>query len=233
MAIGLSSRRRVLGSAGVLIGAGLLSGAPSIAREAPKKKGADVDVTPPEDLMREHGVLDRVLLIYEAGIRRLGDGEDMDPAVFTQSAEIIRDFIENYHEKSEEEYLFPRFRNAGRMVPLVDVLQAQHVAGRKLTERILAAAPASHRERAQREAMTGAMQSFTRMYRPHAAREDTDLFPTLRSLVTTQEFEDLADTFERKELALFGANGFEKFAKRVAEIETQIGIHDLDKFTPQ
>ena len=233
MASDLSGRRRVLGSAGFLIGAGLLSGAPAIARETLRKKGADADVTPPEDLMREHGILDRVLLIYEAGVRRLGDGEEMDPAVFTQSAEIVRDFIENYHEKSEEEHLFPRFRKAGRMVPLVDVLETQHLAGRKLTERILAAAPTSHRERAQREAMTGAMQSFIRMYRPHAAREDTDLFPTLRSLVTTQEFEDMADAFEKKEHELFGADGFEKFTKRVAEIETQIGIHDLDKFTPQ
>src|SRR5258708_19854455 len=136
--------------------------------------------------MRGHGVPGRVLLIYEAGIRRLGDGEDMDPAVFTQSAEIIRDFIENYHEKSEEEYLFPRFRNAGRMVPLVDVLQAQHVAGRKLTERILAAAPASHRERTQRAPMTGAMQSFTRMYRPHPPPQHTPPFPTPPTLSTTQ-----------------------------------------------
>jgi len=50
-------------------------------------------VTPPEDLMREHGVLDRVLLVYEAVIRRFGAGEDFDPTVLTDSATIVRDFI--------------------------------------------------------------------------------------------------------------------------------------------
>jgi hypothetical protein len=30
----------------------------------------EVPVTPPEDLMREHGVLKRILLIYREGIRR-------------------------------------------------------------------------------------------------------------------------------------------------------------------
>ena len=58
--------------------------------------------------MREHGVLDRVLLIYEAAMRKFSEGEDFDPDILTNSAQIVRDFIENYHEKSEEEAVFPR-----------------------------------------------------------------------------------------------------------------------------
>ena len=92
---------------------GLVLATPVIARET-KKKGEDEAISPPEDLMREHAILDRVLLIYEAGIRRMGQGEDIDPAVFTQSATIVRDFIHDYHEKSEEELIFPRFKTAGR-----------------------------------------------------------------------------------------------------------------------
>jgi hypothetical protein len=70
--------------------------------------------------MREHGVLDRLLLIYEAGTRKFASNEDFDPAIITGSAEIVRDFIGNSHEKSEEEAVFPRFRKVGKMVPLVD-----------------------------------------------------------------------------------------------------------------
>jgi hypothetical protein len=79
-------------------------------------------VTPPEDLMREHGVLDRVLLIYKAGMRKLAANEDFDHSVMIASAEIVRDFIENYHETS-------RFMNANQMVNLVNTLLEQHVAG--------------------------------------------------------------------------------------------------------
>jgi len=78
-----------------------------------EKRGAQAEeVTPPEDLMRAHGVLDRVLLIYDAAIRRLSANEDFDPAVISDSAKLVQDFIENYHEKSEEDFLFPRFRKA-------------------------------------------------------------------------------------------------------------------------
>ena len=47
-------------------------------------KEQEGEVTPPEDLMREHGVLDRILLIYDAGLRKFADGQDFDPAVLTE-----------------------------------------------------------------------------------------------------------------------------------------------------
>ena len=54
-------------SAAALTGVGLLHGA-----EAEKKSDEkEAEVGPPEDLMREHGVLKRVLLIYDEVLRRL------------------------------------------------------------------------------------------------------------------------------------------------------------------
>ena len=89
--------------------------------EVKSKEGGE-EVTPPEDLMREHGFLDRVMLIYEAVIAKFGSGEDFDSAVLTDSATIVREFIEDYHEKLEENYVFPRFKQAGQMVELVNTL---------------------------------------------------------------------------------------------------------------
>ena len=230
----LNSRRHLLvGAAGSL----LLSAsafADSRRQATPKKKTAEsIPVTATEDLMREHGVLQRILLVYEAGSRRISQGEDIDPVVFSQAAETMRDFIHDYHEKSEEEHVFPRFKKAGRMVELVDVLMVQHTAGRKLTERILQAAEASRGNKEQRTAMTDAMQATITLYRPHAAREDTNIFPTLRSLMTPNEFEELGETLEKAEVAKFGSDGFEKMAKRVEQIEKRIGTDDLAQVTPK
>ena len=193
----------------------------------------DQEVTPAEDLMREHGVLDRVLLLYEAQIRKCSSSTDFDPALITQSAEIIRDFINNYHEKSEEERVFPRFKKAGKMTDLVDILLRQHEAGRKATERILTLAPTSRNNADDRKQLVGAMQSFITMYRPHAAREDTDLFPKLKDVVSSNEYDAMAEDFEKKEHELFGEDGFEKMAAHVAQLEQQMGIHDLNQFIPR
>lgn len=230
-------QKRKLIEATVVVGAAVAGGliAPSVNAAEHKQKSAGGDegqVTPPEDLMREHGVLDRLLLVYEAGLRKISSNEDFDIAVISDTAGIVRDFIENYHEKSEEEAVFPRFKKAGKMVPLVDTLLAQHQAGRRVTQAILQAAPGSRKDGDERKRLVASIQSFITMYRPHAAREDTDLFPLLRGLVSAHEYDAMAEDFEKKEHQLFGSDGFEMMAKRVAGLEQQIGIYDLAQFTP-
>jgi hemerythrin-like domain-containing protein len=203
------------------------------ARAKEKRSEKEAEVTPPEDLMREHGVLDRLLLIYEAGLRKFDVKEDFDPALLTGAAQIVRDFIENYHEESEEQAVFPRFKKAGKLVPLVDTLLVQHKAGRKVTETILQSAPGSRHDGDDRRRLVPAIQSFIAMYRPHAAREDTELFPLLRGIVSAHEYDAMAEDFERKEHQKFGGDGFEMMVHRVAGLEQTIGINDLAQFTPK
>src|SRR5215831_16737063 len=110
---------------------------------AKKKKEEEEEVSTNEDLMREHGVLNRILLIYDESIRRIQSNDKnarFDPDVVTKSAGLIKKFIEDYHEKLEEDHLFPRFEKAGKHLDLVKTLRAQHAAGRTVTDRILASA---------------------------------------------------------------------------------------------
>jgi hemerythrin-like domain-containing protein len=192
------------------------------------------EVSPAEDLMREHGVLDRILLIYGEVLIRLHEGQTFPPEVLTSGADLVRRFIEDYHEKLEEEYLFPRFEKAGKLVELVQVLRQQHQAGRRLTETIKNRAPAAIRKNAdEQKAVVEAIHGFIRLYRPHAAREDTVLFPAFRSLVSAQEYDALGEEFEDKEHVLFGDDGFAKIVAEVAKLEQTLGIYDLAQFTPQ
>jgi len=131
-----STRRRFLGLAlGTGAAAGLLvsGSASAVPAEPEPKKKEEEEVAPGEDLMREHGVLKRVLLVYGEAIRRIDARADLPPEPIADAARIIHDFIEEYHEKLEEDQLFPRFRKANRLVELVDVLDQQHKAGRKVT----------------------------------------------------------------------------------------------------
>jgi hemerythrin-like domain-containing protein len=195
-------------------------------------KGAkEEDVSPAEDLMREHGVLNRILLVYEECGRRLDDATALD--ALAAAAGIIKRFVEDYHEKLEEDFLFPRFEKAGKHVELVATLRRQHQAGRRLTEQILRRANRSAAQDAAAKKELGvAMQAFVRMYRPHESREDTVLFPALPEVIGHKELEELGESFEEKEHALFGKEGFEGIVVQVAKLETQLGIHDLDQFTP-
>ena len=192
------------------------------------------EVSPPEDLMREHGVLKRVLLVYEEAIHRIDAREDLPPETLRDGAGIIRTFIEDYHEKLEEDYLFPRFERAHRLTDLTSVLRAQHQAGRRLTDNVASLASLQTlKDPGASATLKAALRQFVRMYGPHEAREDTVLFPAIRSIVSAHEFAALGEEFEKKEHALFGEDGFEKMVERVAAIEKRLGIHDLSQFTPR
>ena len=150
------------------------------------------------------------------------------------SAKIIREFVEDYHEKLEENFLFPRFKKAGKLVDLVDVLLQQHQAGRRLTDiTIHLAANQSLKNVDDRRKLADSMRQFIRMYSPHEAREDTVLFPGSHGVVSAHEFDSLGEDFEKKEDELFGDDGFFKVVDRVAVIEKKLGIYELSQFTPK
>jgi hemerythrin-like domain-containing protein len=197
-------------------------GAALLAAGKPAKK-KEPGISPTEDLMREHGLLNRVLLVYEECARRLEAGEEVK--VLPDAAKIIRDFIEGYHEQLEEQQLFPRFRKAHELTDLVATLQTQHAAGRRITAELLSGAP--DRSRTPR-----LLHGFVRMYRPHEAREEPVLFPAFRELMGEREYEKLGDIFEEREHQLFGERGFEGKVDEVARIEQALGIADLAQFTP-
>ncbi len=226
--------RRVFLRSGIIFSGAALAGAALLRGAENEKQNKEIEVGPPEDLMREHGVLKRVLLIYGEALRRLDAKQDFPADALADAAGIIRSFIEDYHEKLEEDFLFPRFEKANQLVDLVKVLRMQHQAGRRVTDITLRFANLqSLKNDSERAQLIASMQQFISMYNPHEAREDTVLFPAFRKIVSPHEFDSLGEDFEKKEDELFGEDGFEKVVDRVAGIEKRLGIYDLAQFTPK
>lgn len=231
------TRRTFCKTTGLLLGSAIV-GAPAVLRAGPpvfRPQGeATEEVSPAEDLMREHGVLKRVLLVYDEIADRLSTRRrDVSPEALSGAADIIRTFIENYHEKSEENYLFPRFEKAGMLVDLVSTLRTQHQRGRILTDLIVKDATIKTMQGHDgSKRLVRRIRRFVRMYNPHEAREDTVLFPAFRKIVSSNEYDSLGEEFEKKEHELFGEDGFERYVNKVAELEKSLGIYDLTQFTP-
>ena len=163
-----TERRIFIGTAAAAIGIAALT---PFSKAHPGQQSEEIPAT--EDLMREHGVLNRVLLIYEEGLRRLREKQEVTPEVFRNAAQLIRRFVEDYHERLEERFIFPEFEKQKRLVDLVTTLRQQHDAGRRLTDVILRHATGDRFGKADsRQEIRRACEAFIRMYRPHEARED-------------------------------------------------------------
>lgn len=199
---------------------------------AEKDKTGPAETTAVEDLMQEHGLLNRVLLIYEECMARIGAGTLPHPRFVHYSARIVRLFVEDYHERTEEQYVFPRFRQWGRRVEMVDELQRQHDVGRALTDQILVLSDTDSLTGDSSRVLVRALGDFVRMYRVHEAWEDTVIFPEFRETLSSTEYARLGELFEREEREKLGERGFERYLAMVDDLEKGLGIHDLARVTP-
>ncbi len=232
------TRRDFIKKGGILVASAAavkMDGASAWADSKSKDEGSgrktEEDISPVEDLMREHGALSRILLIYNEVSMRLEKGRIYPPAVLTNAAGLIRRFVEDYHEKLEEDHVFPRFVKVGKLVDLVNILLEQHQAGRRLTEKIKNLGSLSSLNPDEKRDLLKNLGLFARMYRPHKSREDTVLFPAFHSVVSAKEYDSLAEKFEEQEDRLFGKHGFEKVVEEVAGLEKSLGIYELSQFT--
>lgn len=233
----LTSRRGLLKMAAGAVATGTaLSSVPgfsfaSLGNETAKRENAAV--VPVEVLMREHGVLRRLILIYNECLRRLEAGKEIPNGVLGNAAEIARKFVEGYHHVFEEKELFPRFEKAGKYADLAKMLFVQHQAGRRLTISILDnSAPGVIASPEKKQKLMRNIHEFIRMYEPHTAREETVIYPSLRLIVPPQELDALWEKFSDKEQEFMARQGFEKIVDSVAKIEKQLSILELSQFTP-
>jgi hemerythrin-like domain-containing protein len=193
------------------------------------------EVTATEDLMREHGVIRRALLVYaEIAPKLRTSPTSIDAAALHKTAQLFRTFGEDYHERMlEEQHIFPIVRRMkGEAAKYPDILVAQHNRGREITEYTLAVTNAPRIAAQHAEPLARIFESFVRMYENHAAREDTIVFPAWKTNFSNKQLDELSDQFEDIEHKMFGKDGFEDAEKTISGIEANFGFSDISQFTP-
>lgn len=194
------------------------------------------DMTVNEDLMQEHGLLNRILLIYQEIGNRLQKGTEKnnDMILLNKAANIVRNLLENHHEVMEETYVFPLLEKDGEFFDDVQILKQQHLIGRQLTSFILENSNnTSIQNTIKRQTLAQYLNFYISMFRPHESREGTVIFPKFRSLISDEDYKKLSYIFEEHEESLIGEGGMGEMTDTVANIEKALGIYNLDQFTPK
>ena len=192
------------------------------------------EVTANEDLMREHGVLRRALLVYHLTAARLRTNPSaVSPEAINATAKLFRTFGEDYHERQlEEPHIFPTVRRSSPAADrLVNTLLAQHNRGREITDYIVRQTKGGRIGIGAGEPLAHAMDAMVLMYQEHTAREDTIVFPAWKQALSGKQYDEMNDEFEDIEHRMFGTDGFEDAVKQISGIERTLGIADLAQFT--
>jgi hemerythrin-like domain-containing protein len=228
-----SSRRKLLRDS-ILLGAANAAVIPLLAEPlAPESKEKEPEVTATEDLMREHGVIRRALLVYYEVIPKLRqNAASVDAAALQKAAKLFRTFGEDYHERMlEEHHIFPLVRKQSNgMSVYADILIEQHNRGREITDYVLAVTNSGKIASAHAEPLARVFESFVLMYQNHAAREDTIVFPAWKEALSEHQLDQMGEEFEDIERRQFGKDGFEDAVAQIGQIEEALGFADLAQF---
>jgi hemerythrin-like domain-containing protein len=191
------------------------------------------EVSATEDLMREHGVLRRILIVYREAAAMLRAGTALDAAALADAANLFRVFGEDYHErKLEEAHIFPRVSQAGGAGGgLIDTLITQHRRGREINLFLIDRCHSGRIAGADVAPISQALDGFARMYERHAAVEDTIVFQQWRKLLSRHERDEASEQFEAIERAQFKGDGFDQGVTQVGAIEQRLGLASLAGFT--
>jgi hemerythrin-like domain-containing protein len=202
--------------------------------KAVEKEADEGGVSATEDLMREHGVLRRILVVYResAGLIR-ANAAALDAGALVQAADLFRRFGEDYHEKQlEEQYVFPAVRKAGgEGAGLIDALLRQHVRGREINAFVTDKCKIGRIAGGDAEPLARALESFARMYEIHAAIEDTVVFQAWKASMPRAELAELSEKFEDIEHQQFKGDGFDLAVDQVKAVEARLGLAGLDRYT--
>lgn len=229
-----SQRRDFLRVAAVGGGAAVAASLSPAGVAAQKPKQNEKKVTANEDLMREHGILRRALLVYGAFAQRLvQDAAAVPVPALARTARLFREFGEDYHERRiEEKLIFPAVRKLqGPAAGYPDVLQQQHDRGRDLTDYILRLTRSGSIGAAMAVPVAKALQTFNLMYAHHAAREDTIVFTAWKDSLSAKAYDEMGEQFESIEKQVFGHDGFDDASKQMADIERELELTDIAQFT--
>lgn len=223
------ARRRWIGGAGIALAGGVAAAMPLVSLADDSKS---TDVLAVEDLMREHGVLRRALLIYARAASQLQHQQAIPVDSLRRTAELFRRFGEDYHERAlEEAHVFPGVVAAGgRPAAICRTLLAQHRRGRQITDYILAVGGAGI-GRSAMAPLAGVLDGLVRMYQHHTAIEDTVVFPAWKRTLSPARYSELSEQFEALEQRMFGHDGFEDAVDRIGLIEQAFGLADLAALT--
>jgi hemerythrin-like domain-containing protein len=226
----MANRRDFFRAAAQVGGAAIAAHVPLAAHA--QEGGKEVSAT--EDLMREHGVLRRALLIYEAAAERLLQERGPVPAtVLARTGKLFRSFGEDYHERRlEEKIIFPAVRKLkGPVARYPDVLEKQHDRGRALTDYVIETTRRGRIDPLSAKPLGRALHDFVLMYAHHAAREDTEVFTAWKDSLSASAFKEMGEQFEHIERQVFGHDGFEDAVRHIAELEGEMGLSNLAAFT--
>lgn len=163
------------------------------------------------DLMNEHSLLERIILALEY-IKEHNYNNSYNKII--KLIKIVKEFIEDFHEKMEEEFIFPVFNNT-KYESMTKKLTDEHIKSRLMTSEII------KKSQEKDNSVWENINQFIKLYRMHANLENLLLFRKFRKIYDYKKYIEISEILDKKEDEKFGKGALDKFYKEIIIIERE------------
>ena len=179
---------------------------------------------PSERLVEEHKLIKRMLSVVSKAADKLESGNEVDPEIFLQAVDFIRNFADRFHHAKEEDILFKLMGDRGFPVDggPVGVMLIEHDQGRNFTKGIEDGVKRwqAGEDSAKPDVINNA-RNYAQLLTNHIHKEDHILYPMGDKAFTDADHQFLAKEYDRVEKESSNIGVFQKYVVMVEQLETQ------------
>ena len=154
------------------------------------------------DLVEEHKLIKRMIDMLESFAKKLEEGQIVEPIIFEQATDFIRNFADRFHHAKEEDILFKEMVKKGmpEKDSPIEVMLIEHEQGRDFVKGIIRANEQLKRgdKRAIKEIIRNA-KGYIELLREHIEKENDILYPLAERMFTQEEQKELYHKFKEAE----------------------------------
>lgn len=182
-----------------------------------------------QDLMYEHSILVRILLIFEELIKKdIIFLENHNFRYINLLTKIIKIYIENHHEKMEEKYIFPQIRFNKKIVTNLII---QHRLSNIITNKLILLTLNKHIYLKNINKIIELLKLYITLYRKHENIENTEIFPEFLKNISKEKYKKYGEEMEKHEKKILKNLKVKHFIKFIEYVEKQLNISNISLFT--
>ncbi len=190
---------------------------------APKHSFVTIELT--KDLVDEHRLIKRMIDVLEKEAGLLEKGQKLEPLLFVQITDFIRNFADGFHHAKEEDILFREMVRKGmpeKSSP-IEAMLIEHEQGRTFVRGIISALVRFSKgdSKAVRD-VTDNAYGYINLLREHIEKEDDILYPLAERIFSHEEKKMQLEEYKKAEINKGGAAALKKYKMLVEELEKEL-----------
>jgi hemerythrin-like domain-containing protein len=164
-----------------------------------------------EDLLQDHIFIRRLQVIIEKCYTQLHEGKEIPIGDLVKIADIMEQFVDQFHHGKEENSYFPKTESRGSYSEEIRKFVVEHEFGRRIARRVRIHLEEFLQGQDTREPLARYLKTYSIFILDHTSKEDS-FFMRLKEMQSLSQEEErtLKEQFNCMKLECLGTNGSSK-----------------------